>query len=96
MGASFGFIYPFSKISVGPAANDSDELAKLIKYMLFLNCKSIQQCSFLYKNRVMDDLNYLILGSPLFCIYEVKVLSQGLASTKIFWTYIIGLKGYIN
>lgn len=35
----FGFIYPFSKISVGPAANDSDELAKLIKNMVyFLNC----------------------------------------------------------
>lgn len=44
----------------------------------------------------MDDLKYLSLGSALIWFYEIKGLFQGLASAKIFWTHIIGLKGYIN
>lgn len=44
VGASFGFIYCFSKISVGPATNDSDELAKQFKFTLFVNTYSIHKC----------------------------------------------------
>lgn len=54
-GASFGFIYYFSKISVGPATNDSDELVKLFKFTLFVNTYSTHKCSLSCKIQVTAD-----------------------------------------
>lgn len=59
VGASFGFIYHFSKISVGPVTNDSDELAKMFKFTLFVNPYSIHKCSLPCKIQVTDDYNKL-------------------------------------
>lgn len=95
VGASFGFIYHFSTISLGPAADDSDELANFFfKFTLSVNAFSIHNSTLTHKIQVTDDYTS-VWGHPYFGVFlKLRGYSRDWQVQR-HYHYIIGLKGKV-
>lgn len=64
VGVYFGFIYHFSNISLGIATDDSDELAKLFKFTLFVNSYTKHNGTLIQQTWVTAKTDYPNLEVP--------------------------------